>query len=270
MKKKIVSALSGLALIISMNTGCATTRHQQINRKVNGSFEYCIDKKYDPDKRCLEDDIETAFQSVYPLKVDIILMVKGEEVIIDSGSGTGLLLEGGYLLTAYHVGRPNQPEKLPKKPIKLFSRLYLQGPEGREYLLTEVASDRKADLFLAKAPANMPNFPAYQHKIGNSDELKIGDMTYLIGNALDGGINMREGAISQLNGETLTGHRGFGISNPGNLGDSGGPVIALRDGKIELVGILINLAEEGDNLSYAVGINDAVDKLKLKELLIKK
>ncbi len=268
MNKGMASALSGLALIVSMNigAGCATT--QLLSSKVRESYAYCTDNRYDQDRRCLEDEIKRAFQSVYTLKVDVATMTNGEERIIASGSGTGLLLKGGYVLTAYHVGHMEKFVKREKLAV-LFSRIYLQGPEGREYLLTEVAGDWNADALLAKAPANMPRFQEYPYRIGNSDELKAGDITYLIGNAASAGINMREGIVSQLNVEHIMGKKGFGISNPGNSGDSGGPVLALRDGKIELVGIMVGVLKDTDNLTYAVGINNAINNLRLKNSPLK-
>jgi len=52
------------------------------------------------------------------------------------------------------------------------------------------------------------------------------------------------------------------ISNGVNPGDSGTPVIAIRDGQYELVGLSQGIFANTQSLSWALKINPIVSKLK--------
>ncbi len=268
MKKKLVSALSGLALIVSMNTstGCVTT-----SRTTNISpqnYALCTDGKYDSDAVCLEDSLEETFKSVYQLKVDVVAVTPaGAESTIASGAGTGLLLKGGYVLTAYHLGHVSS-EKLKEEGLpnldpnaKFLARLYLQAENGREYLLTDVVGNQKLDALISKAPKNMPKLHEYPYAIGNTNDLSVGNITYSMGNASDLGVGVAEGVVSQVTIDPRV-KKEFGekfrTSNPINRGDSGGPIFAVRDGKIELIGVMVAGINETESLNYDVKINDII------------
>jgi S1-C subfamily serine protease len=53
----------------------------------------------------------------------------------------------------------------------------------------------------------------------------------------------------------------FMISNGVNPGDSGTPVIAIRDGQYELVGLSQGIFTNAQNLSWAIKINPIIRKL---------
>ena len=78
---------------------------------------------------------------------------------------------------------------------------------------------------------------------------------------------MREGIISQLEYDNFL-EEDFAVSCGGNYGDSGGPIFALRDGKIELVGIMTMVVPNANKLAYARSINTILaylEKLMQKE-----
>jgi len=57
----------------------------------------------------------------------------------------------------------------------------------------------------------------------------------------------------------------FMISNGVNPGDSGTPVIAIRDGQYELVGLSQGIFTNAQNLSWAIKINPIINKLKQRK-----
>ena len=107
--------------------------------------------------------------------------------------------------------------------------------------------------------------------IGNSDELKLGEATIAIGNALGLGQSVSTGVISAVNreittseGNTLTTIQTDAAINPGN---SGG---ALLNAKGELIGINVakDSATEVEGMGYAIPISAVervIDRLSRQE-----
>ncbi|THU01973.1 trypsin-like serine protease [Lampropedia puyangensis] len=138
-----------------------------------------------------------------------------------SGLGSGVIVNAdGYLLTNNHV-------------IEGADVINVTLNDGREFVAKVVGTDPDSDLAVLKIEA--PNLPAI--RIGNSDQMAIGDAVLAIGNPFGVGQTVTSGIISALGRS----HLGLNIYenfiqtdaaiNPGN---SGG---ALVDTKGELVGI---------------------------------
>lgn len=101
-------------------------------------------------------------------------------------------------------------------------------------------------------------------KIGNSDELKVGQAAIAIGNALGYGQSVTSGIISALNREITIDN----FSKPVimtdaaiNFGNSGG---ALLNAKGEVIGINVakEAGESSESMGYSIPINTAVPILK--------
>lgn len=111
--------------------------------------------------------------------------------------------------------------------------------------------------------------PSFPYQIGNSDDLQVGNFVYVIGNPLSVGINVREGIVSAEKAplETVSvgvnPMHGFMVSNGLMSGDSGSPIIAIRDGKFELVGISQGTVSSNTRLSWGIRINVIRDLLRI-------
>jgi S1-C subfamily serine protease len=170
------------------------------------------------------------------------------------GVGSGVVIdEKGYILTNNHV-------------IDDAERLKVTLTDGRVLRGRVVGSDEMTDLAVIKVEAEQP-LPAAE--LGNSDDLKAGQIVMAIGNpfGLTGGPAVTAGIVSSLN-RSIQARSGVleliqtdAAINPGN---SGGPLVNTK-GEV----IAINTA----NMPYAQGIGFAVPvntaKSILKELIEK-
>ena len=170
------------------------------------------------------------------------------------GVGSGVVIdEKGYILTNNHV-------------IDDAERLKVTLADGRVMRGRVAGSDDVTDLAVIKVESEQP-LPAAE--LGNSDDLKTGQLVIAIGNpfGLTGGPAVTAGIISSLN-RSLQARSGVleliqtdAAINPGN---SGGPLVDTK-GKV----VAINTA----NMPYAQGIGFAVPiniaRSILKELIEK-
>ncbi len=170
------------------------------------------------------------------------------------GVGSGVVIdEKGYILTNNHV-------------IDDAERLKVTLPDGKVLKGKVVGSDETTDLAVLKVESEQ-SLPATQ--LGNSDNLKTGQIVIAIGNpfGLTGGPTVSAGIVSSLNRSIQTRSGVLELIqtdaaiNPGN---SGGPLVNTK-GEV----IAINTA----NMPYAQGIGFAVPintaKSILKELIEK-
>lgn len=170
------------------------------------------------------------------------------------GVGSGVIIdEKGYILTNNHV-------------IDDAERLKVTLADGRVLRGRVAGSDDVTDLAVLKVESDQP-LPAAQ--LGNSDELKVGQIVLAIGNpfGLTGGPAVTAGIVSSLNRSIQTRNGVLELIqtdaaiNPGN---SGGPLVNTK-GEV----VAINTA----NMPYAQGIGFAVPantaKTILKELIEK-
>ena len=138
-----------------------------------------------------------------------------------SGLGSGVIVrENGYILTNNHV-------------IKDADEIKVILSDTREFTGKVVGTDQKTDLAVIKI--NAENLPAI--RIGNSEELKVGETVLAIGNPFGLTATVTTGIVS------ATGRANVGIAdyedfiqtdaaiNPGN---SGGALVNIRG---ELIGI---------------------------------
>ncbi len=170
------------------------------------------------------------------------------------GVGSGVVIdEKGYILTNNHV-------------IDDAERLKATLTDGRVLRGRVVGNDEMTDLAVIKVEAEQP-LPAAE--LGNSDDLKAGQIVMAIGNpfGLTGGPAVTAGIVSSLN-RSIQASSGVleliqtdAAIHPGN---SGGPLVNTK-GEV----IAINTA----NMPYAQGIGFAVPintaKSILKELIEK-
>ncbi len=170
-----------------------------------------------------------------------------EENISNLGLGTGVIVsENGYILTNAHVSG----EK--------YSTCYITLIDGKKYNGKVVWSNEDIDMAVVKI--NRTNLKPV--KLGNSDEIQVGESVYAIGNPI--GFEFQRtvtaGIISALNRTIKFDENGEetymedliqtdATINPGN---SGGPLINLNGEIIGINGVKITSAE---GISFAIPIN---------------
>ena len=160
----------------------------------------------------------------------------------ESGLGSGLIIDAsGVILTNAHVVRDGR---------EITVRLH----DGREYKATKVHADPKADLAVLRIEG-AENLTAA--KLGNSDEVEVGDWVLALGNPFGLEGTVTAGIISAKG-------RGIGMNeresyiqtdaaiNPGN---SGGPLVNL-DGEVIGINTAISSRSGGnEGVGFAIPIN---------------
>ena len=170
-------------------------------------------------------------------------------------AGSGWIIDAsGVIVTNNHV-------------VENAKEINITLSDGRTFPYVTVSTDPVTDLAVVKI--NATGLPAA--KLGDSSQLKVGQLVAAIGNALGEGISMTRGWVSQL-GVSMTNEQGITLYdliktdaaiNPGNSGgplvDTAGDVIGITSAK--LVGSSI------EGVGYAISMNSAIPII---EDLIKK
>lgn len=162
----------------------------------------------------------------------------------DENAGTGVVIRtDGYIVTNYHVIQGAHAIKVT-----------LSG--GDTYDATVVGYDRVTDLAALKIEAA----DLATVKMGDSDDIQVGDWVVALGNALalKGGPTVTLGIVS-ARGRTITTDRGelYGLIQTDaaiNDGNSGGPLINLQG---EVVGINTAMLRRAQGIGFAVGSTTA-------------
>lgn len=162
------------------------------------------------------------------------------------GAGTGFLVNSnGYIATNKHVASDQEA-----KYTVLLS-------DGSQKPATIVYKDEKNDMAIIKVEGSKFNYV----DLGNSDDLKLGQAVFAVGNALGeynnsvsvgiiSGLNRDISASGSSGAETLKGViQTDAAINPGN---SGGPLVTL-DGKV--VGINVATVIGSNSISFSIPIN---------------
>ena len=146
------------------------------------------------------------------------------------GVGSGVIVSSdGYIITNHHVVTGRDGEVADEIKIRL--------SDEREYPASLVGSDSKTDVAVLKVEIE-ESLPAIT--LTTSQNLRVGDIVFAIGNPLNVGLTATQGIIS------ATGRTSYNILGPGayenfvqtdaaiNMGNSGG---ALVDAMGRLIGI---------------------------------
>lgn len=165
------------------------------------------------------------------------------------GAGTGFVLNAnGIIATNAHV-------------ISGAQRITVTLMDGTEVLATVVATESAMDL----AVLHVDRVDLVPVALGRSADLRVGDEVIAVGNALslDGGLTASTGIVSALHREITT-SEGRNASNliqtdaAINEGSSGG---ALTNRSGQLVGINNAASGSGENIGFAIPIDDALPVL---------
>ena len=186
--------------------------------------------------------------------------------------GTAVALFGKYLLTVEHVVSLEKSTvttpvgRVTLAATKIAERTFLEY-RGKRYPLERLVSDKDVDVALFRLPPDL-YLKSFPYRIGNSDHLEVGNYIYLIGNPMNFGINVREGIVSSLNAPRVItkvdsiAANAFMVSNGLNPGDSGTPVIAIRDGSYELVELSQGSFIRSQRLGWVIRINTVLQRIR--------
>ena len=198
-------------------------------------------------------DVAGVVAAVSPSIVSIetsVTMRRGPWEETGRGAGTGVVLDGGYILTNAHV-------------VADATSVTVTGTDGRRRAADVVAADTQADIAVVKVGDASGLRPA---TLGTSDAPKVGDDVVAIGNALalEGGMTVTRGIVSALDRSidtgsgTLTGliQTDAAISS----GNSGGALVAANG---DVIGINTAVAASGgsitaSNIGFAISIQTAM------------
>jgi len=171
-------------------------------------------------------------------------------VVTDVSQGTGFIInDDGYIVTNAHV---------------LYGAHYAKALTADKLVINAqlIGANLNLDVALLKIPGNYESL-----KLGNSDNVKIGEKVIAIGNPLGLSFSVTEGIVSGINRagpNNLQAYIQTDVAlNPGN---SGGPLIN-RDG--EVIGINNFKIGGGEGLGFALESNyvkEAVEGITLDTL----
>jgi S1-C subfamily serine protease len=143
--------------------------------------------------------------------------------------------------------------------VQAANRVLVEFPSGEEISATVVASRPNQDVALLRLAEPASAAPA---RIGDSDDIAIGDQVFVVGAPLGEGHTLTAGHLSARRTE-----RGlfFGMStveflqtdaaiNPGN---SGGPMFNMRGEVVGIVSHILTLSGGSMGLGFAVAVNTA-------------
>jgi V8-like Glu-specific endopeptidase len=191
-------------------------------------------------------DVATIAKETKGAVVSIVMADKSEQPIAQ-GSGF-VVTKNGLVVTNYHV-------------IKSGSSAIVKLPDGSFFTVDGVlAFDKKRDIAVIKAHGN--NFKTVA--LGDSDRLQVGEEVVAIGSPLSLESTVSNGIVSGVRSED---EDSFGpvnpllqITAPISHGSSGGPLFNMFG---EVVGITSAALTGGENLNFAVPINDAKKLIKM-------
>jgi Do/DeqQ family serine protease len=169
----------------------------------------------------------------------------GHQTEVEMALGSGVIVRpDGYILTNYHVVNGAQDIK-----VDLYNR--------QTYGAKVVGSDSPSDLAVLKITAG--NLPVLA--LGNSDDVRVGDVCLAVGNPLGIGETVTSGIISAKQRSTDISSGSFEdflqTDAPINRGNSGGALVNTR---AELIGInsqIISTTGASIGLGFAIPSNMA-------------
>lgn len=181
-------------------------------------------------------DIPTIAKAANGAIVSIVMSDKSGKPI---AQGSGFLVgKDGVIITNYHV-------------IAEGISAVVKLPDGAFYVVDGVlASDKTRDVAIINAHGK--NFRTLS--LGNSDRIQVGEEVVAIGNPLSFDSTVSNGIVSAIRTIEDEGGQFLQITTPISPGSSGGPLFNMAG---DVIGITTLKIKGGENLNFAIPINDA-------------
>jgi serine protease Do len=215
----------------------------EVVKEVSPSVISVIISKY---VAILEQEFYNPFGEDSPFQILIPRIVEKGKELKEVGGGSGFVVSAdGLIVTNNHVVADKE------------AQYTVLTNDGQKYSAKVLSRDAKQDVAILKIEANnlMPV------KMGNSNNLEIGETVIAIGNALGEFRNtVSAGIVSGLMRSITAGGAGFSekldevIQTDAaiNSGNSGGPLLNLYG---EVIGINTAVATNAENIGFAIPIN---------------
>lgn len=232
------------------SAGLSEVSVQEVVRKVcSVAKQTSAQNTFKPEKRqsvtaaLSRRDIPTIAKAANGAVVSVIMSDKeGQPITL----GTGFLIsKDGRVVTNYHV-------------IENGISAIVKLPDGTVFSVDGVlAADKTRDIAIIKAHGeNFRTLP-----LGNSDQVQVGEEIVAIGNPLSLESTVSNGIVSGIRTVEEEGGKFLQITAPISHGSSGGPLFNMFG---EVIGINSMFLEGGENLNFAIPIND-VKRLLLNQ-----
>jgi len=208
-------------------------------------------------------EMDKLFDGIYTFKSEV-KFAKGFENP-EPFEGNAFCLNNGLLITASHLAWPEKYYTPFMTPLGMMG-MESSEPVEAKYIMEDVELSLVSyswewDLAVLKPDKKLVPFPA---KLGNSDELRVGQRMFMVGNPYLSFFDIREGMVSSLKpidksksvfkDFAADPEAYFSVSCGIAKGDSGMPVVAIKNGEFYIMGIAI-ATFEGENLGWAVKVN---------------
>ncbi|GAA2722682.1 S1C family serine protease [Actinocorallia aurantiaca] len=206
------------------------------------------------------DSVAGVAQRVLPSVVTVkVSMGNGE-----GGSGTGFVVEGGYIITNYHV--------VSSGGLGQASSVVVVTNDEKQLPANVVGSSPQNDVAVLKTQ-NDHGLPALE--LGNSDALAVGDQVMAIGSPLGLSGSVTTGIVSAKDrvvptqsedgaeSSMITALQTDAAINPGN---SGGPLVDLSSGQVIGVNTAIASLSSGSGESGSIGLGFAIPSNKVRQV----
>ena len=187
-----------------------------------------------------------------------------------SGSGFVINHKGKKIITNWHVVEGSKNVKVWLKPKDLVAEQYMLDNLD-SYKAKVVKIDREKDLALLEV-VELPN-DIKPVTLGNFNDVSIGETVFAIGHPDDLIWSFSSGMVSQLRPNYKWKYKNsfhfadvIQTQTPINPGNSGGPLFNKNK---KLVGVN-TFTKEGENLNFAISVNNMIEFLKKPEKKIKK
>lgn len=190
-------------------------------------------------------------------------------VVIESSSGelgSGVVIsKNGEILTNYHVVKNSSYVNVAFKPKSKHKSI----PSKNSFLKASIIKvDTKRDLAIVKILDKQTLRDIIPIKLSNLDDIDIGDDIFTLGHPQGELFTLGTGIVSQVRDNyTWTNHKvNFIIQTQSSIssGNSGGPLVNTS---YDLIGINTFSKTKGQNLNYAVSINDIKEFVSKKDTL---
>lgn len=298
MKKLLFRGLLALSLLLPIYTPAVS---QQILKPKVEHVKIIKDGMYDNHNAYVDESkysLEDILESVETIEHEISYQIDYTDLEGKLNSttkkvkmfGSGVVIEKkdnkAYILTNNHVVEENKPlnfklpdsykfvkaKKVSEKISIVKNWLIFQTRTNAE----KVVSNSSLDMALLEVDDSKA-FKKFPYKVGNSNDLRVGDFVWIMGNPLGIEDYTLKGNVSKTKYDSSN---YFMIGCAVQPGYSGGIVVAIRDGEYELVGLVTATLVRPDKDSvdalsgYGIAlkinplmnlINGYFDSLKLEE-----
>jgi serine protease Do/serine protease DegQ len=170
----------------------------------------------------------------------------------EEGLGSGVIVTAdGYILTNNHV-------------VEGADELKVSLADERQFVAKVIGTDPKTDIAVIKIDAD--HLPVVT--IANSDQLRVGDVVFAVGNPLDVGQTVTMGIVSAKNRnvrilEDVGGYEDYIQTDAAiNMGNSGGALIDARGRLIGINSAILSPSRGNIGIGFAIPVNLAASIMK--------